>query len=115
MPSTRWVPSSSNSRRGSPSCRRELTSRTLGIPGRADRDYREAAMTGRLRFYDIPTAWGVVVGDDGHLYMLQGQPTSGAPLRVGERVRFEPSTGPGVVIAMLRWSGVERRSPASDH
>ena len=52
-------------------------------------------MTGRLRFYDLPTAWGVVVGDDGQLYMMHGQPTSGAPLRVGERVRFEPALGPG--------------------
>jgi cold shock CspA family protein len=61
-------------------------------------------MTGRLRFYDGPTAWGVVVGDDGQLYMVHGQPASGAPLRVGERVRFEPSTGPGG----LRATGVQR-------
>jgi cold shock CspA family protein len=61
-------------------------------------------MTGRLRFYDPPTAWGVVLGDDGQLYMLQGQPMPGAPLRVGERVRFEPATGPGG----LRATGVQR-------
>jgi hypothetical protein len=72
-----------------------VTSRTLDIPRRGDVDYREPAMTGRLRFYDVPTAWGVVVGDDGHLYMMQGQPTSGVPVRVGERVRFEPVTGRG--------------------
>ena len=65
-------------------------------------------MTGRLRFYDAPTAWGLVVGDDGHLYMIHGQPASGAPLRVGERVRFEPSTGPGG----LRATGVHRLTTA---
>jgi len=52
-------------------------------------------MTGRLRFYDLPTAWGVVLGDDGQLYMIVGQPTSGVPFRLGERIRFEPVPGPG--------------------
>jgi len=52
-------------------------------------------MTGRLRFYDPPTAWGVVLGDDGQLYMIVGQPTSGVPFRLGERIRFEPAPGPG--------------------
>jgi cold shock CspA family protein len=65
------------------------------------------AMTGRLRFYDHATAWGVIVADEGGLYMLYGQPVTGAPLREGERVRFEPATGPGG----LRAAGVQRLSP----
>jgi cold shock CspA family protein len=65
-------------------------------------------MTGRLRFYDSPTAWGVVLGDDGQLYMIQGQPASGMPLRLGERVRFEPAPGPGGPRA----TGVQRLDAA---
>ena len=61
-------------------------------------------MIGRLRFYDSPTAWGVVLGDDGQLYMIQGQPASGVPLRVGERIRFDPAPGPGG----LRATAVQR-------
>ena len=52
-------------------------------------------MTGRLRFYDHAAAWGVIIADEGGLYMLFGQPAVGVPLREGERVRFEPVAGPG--------------------
>jgi cold shock CspA family protein len=64
-------------------------------------------MTGRLRFYDHATRWGVVVADEGGLYMLYGQPATGPPLREGERVRFEPAAGPGGARAI----GVQRLSP----
>jgi cold shock CspA family protein len=64
-------------------------------------------MTGRLRFYDAATAWGVIVADEGGLYMLYGQPVTGAPLRDGERVRFEAAAGPGGPRAI----GVQRLSP----
>jgi cold shock CspA family protein len=66
----------------------------LDILRACDRHYRELAMTGCVRFYDGATRWGVVVGDDGGLYMIQGQPL-GPPFRDGERIRFEPMQAPG--------------------
>jgi cold shock CspA family protein len=67
-------------------------------------------MTGQLRFYDRPTAWGVIAGDDGQLYMVLGNQVPGAPLREGERVRFEPVSGPGG----LRAAGVRRLGLGAD-
>ncbi len=45
--------------------------------------------TGRIEFYDRPTAWGLIVGDDQELYVVRGRDGRGAPPRVGERVSFE--------------------------
>ena len=61
-------------------------------------------MTGCLRFYDPATRWGVIVADDGGLYMVLGQYVPGAALREGERLRFEAASGPGG----LRATGVQR-------
>lgn len=49
--------------------------------------------TGRIEFYDRPTAWGLIVGDDQDLYVVRGRYGRGAAPRVGERVSFEPHTG----------------------
>jgi len=49
--------------------------------------------TGRIEFYDRPTAWGLIVGDDQDLYVIRGRDGRVAPPRVGERVAFEPQTG----------------------
>jgi cold shock CspA family protein len=65
--------------------------------------------TGRLRFYDGPTAWGLIVGDDGHLYMLHGRDVLGTPLREGERVRFAPVRRAGGLSAIR----VQRVVPVS--
>jgi hypothetical protein len=46
--------------------------------------------TGRVEFYDRPTAWGLIVGDDQDLYVVRGPGGRSAGLRVGERVSFEP-------------------------
>jgi len=46
--------------------------------------------TGRIEFYDRPTAWGLIIGDDHDLYVVRGRDGRGAALRVGERVSFEP-------------------------
>lgn len=46
--------------------------------------------TGRVEFYDRPTAWGLIVGDDQDLYVVRGRDGRGAAPRVGERVAFEP-------------------------
>ncbi len=49
--------------------------------------------TGRIEFYDRPTAWGLIIGDDQDLYVVRGRDGRAAALRVGERVSFEPQTG----------------------
>ena len=49
--------------------------------------------TGRIEFYDRPTAWGLIIGDDLDLYVVRGRDGRGAAPRVGERVSFEPQTG----------------------
>jgi hypothetical protein len=49
--------------------------------------------TGRIEFYDRPTAWGLIVGDDQDLYVIRGRDGRGAAPRVGERVSFEPQAG----------------------
>ena len=49
--------------------------------------------TGRIEFYDRPTAWGLIIGDDQDLYVVRGRDGRGAAPRVGERVSFEPQTG----------------------
>jgi len=50
--------------------------------------------TGRIEFYDRPTAWGLIMGDDQELYVVRGRDGRGTALRVGERVSFEPPTAP---------------------
>jgi cold shock CspA family protein len=49
--------------------------------------------TGRIEFYDRPTAWGLIIGDDQDLYVVRGRDGRGAAPRVGERVSFEPQSG----------------------
>jgi len=49
--------------------------------------------TGRIEFYDRPTAWGLIVGDDLDLYVVRGRDGRGVAPRVGERVSFEPQPG----------------------
>jgi hypothetical protein len=46
--------------------------------------------TGRIEFYDRPTAWGLIIGDDQELYVVRGRDGRGLAPRVGERVSFEP-------------------------
>jgi cold shock CspA family protein len=65
-------------------------------------------MNGLVKFYDEPTGWGLIVGDDGALYMLRGGQLADAAPRVGERVAFEPQTG----VGGLRAAAV-RRLPSS--
>jgi cold shock CspA family protein len=49
--------------------------------------------TGRIEFYDRPTGWGLIIGDDQDLYVVRGRDGRGAAPRVGERVSFEPQSG----------------------
>ncbi|OGK79680.1 MAG: hypothetical protein A2X52_04855 [Candidatus Rokubacteria bacterium GWC2_70_16] len=65
-------------------------------------------MTGRIEFYDEPTAWGVILGEDGRVYVVRGSRAPGAAPRVGDTVSFEPrdtTTG-------LRADAVRRAAPA---
>jgi cold shock CspA family protein len=50
---------------------------------------------GQIKFYDESIAWGVIVGDDGTLYVVRGTQLANPPLQVGERVAFEPQSAPG--------------------
>ena len=49
--------------------------------------------TGRIEFYDRPTAWGLIIGDDQDLYVIRGRDGRRMAPRVGERVSFEPQAG----------------------
>ncbi|MBI2525849.1 MAG: hypothetical protein HYV93_07680 [Candidatus Rokubacteria bacterium] len=65
-------------------------------------------MLGRIEFYDEPTAWGVILGEDGRVYVIRGSRAPGAGPRVGDTVTFEPrdtTTG-------LRADAVRRAPPA---
>jgi cold shock CspA family protein len=52
-------------------------------------------MDGQIKFYDESVGWGVIMGVDGRLYSVRGRRLPGPPLRVGERVIFEPEVVPG--------------------
>ncbi|HXJ78939.1 MAG TPA: hypothetical protein VMS64_09685 [Candidatus Methylomirabilis sp.] len=71
-------------------------------------------MVGQLKFYDESTAWGVILGADGGLYALRGARLTGPPLRVGERVVFEPEPAPGgpraTAVRRIRGGGTPDRS-----
>jgi cold shock CspA family protein len=62
------------------------------------------AVTGQVKFYDEATAWGLILGSDGCLYVVRGNRLPGPPLRVDEHVLFEPQPAPGGPRA----SGVRR-------
>jgi len=64
-------------------------------------------ITGQVEFYDEATAWGLIRGDDGHLYDLRGGHISGARPSVGDKVVFEPQAAPGGPRA----TGVRRVPP----
>jgi cold shock CspA family protein len=52
-------------------------------------------LDGQIKFYDEATAWGVILGADGRLYGVRSPRRLNPPLRVGERVVFEPRPAPG--------------------
>jgi len=66
-------------------------------------------MMGQVKFYDEPTAWGLILGSDGALYGVLRVRLPGPPLQVGDRVQFEPHTAPGG----LRAREVRRLAAAS--
>jgi hypothetical protein len=72
------------------------------FPPLAARRYVSAAMriTGSMTFYDEPTAWGVILGDDGRLYVVRGSHIVAPPPRAGDKVAFEPRKTSGGLHAV---------------
>ena len=63
-------------------------------------------MTGYMTFYDEPSAWGLIMGDDERIYVVRGNHVLGAAPRVGEKVRFEPDEqGRGLRAVAVRRAG----------
>jgi cold shock CspA family protein len=79
----------------------------MDIP-RTRRSGHARAVDGQIKFYDEFTAWGIILGDDGGLYVVRGTLLSGSPLQVGDRVVFEPRPAPGGPRA----AGVQRVASA---
>ena len=52
-------------------------------------------INGQIEFYDEDSGWGLIRGDDGHLYDLRAAQLSGPAPRVGDKVLFEPQPAPG--------------------
>jgi cold shock CspA family protein len=48
------------------------------------------AITGNMTFYDEPSAWGVILGDDGRIYIVRGGHMVAPSPRAGDKVAFEP-------------------------
>ncbi len=61
-------------------------------------------INGQIEFYDEESEWGLIRGDDGHLYELRSAQLP-AP-RVGDKVLFEPQSASGgpraVAVRRLR-------------
>jgi hypothetical protein len=69
-------------------------------------------MQGRIEFYDEPTAWGVILGEDGRVYVLRGSRAPGAAPRVGDAVTFEPlATSTGLRAGTVRRAAAPRPGP----
>ena len=63
-------------------------------------------INGQIEFYDEESEWGLIRGDDGHLYELRSAQLP-AP-RVGDKVLFEPQHAAGAPRAVA----VRRLRPA---
>ena len=66
-------------------------------------------ISGQVEFYDEPSGWGLIRGDDGRLYDLRASQLAGPLPRVGDRVLFEPQAASGGPRA----TGVRRIKPAA--
>jgi hypothetical protein len=52
-------------------------------------------INGQIEFYDEDSEWGLILGDDGHLYELRSAQLAGPVPRVGDKVLFEPHSAAG--------------------
>jgi cold shock CspA family protein len=56
----------------------------------SNKPYEDPTITGHLKFYDAPSAWGLILGEDDRLYVVRGdQLIEPLPL-TGQKVAFEP-------------------------
>jgi cold shock CspA family protein len=65
-------------------------------------------INGQIEFYDEESEWGLIRGDDGHLYELRSAQFAGPAPRVGDKVLFEPQSASGGPRAVA----VRRLKPA---
>jgi cold shock CspA family protein len=65
-------------------------------------------INGQIEFYDEESEWGLIRGDDGHLYELRSAQFAGPAPRVGDKVLFEPQHAAGAPRA----TAVRRLKPA---
>ena len=65
-------------------------------------------INGQIEFYDEDSEWGLIRGDDGHLYELRSVQLPGSAPRVGDKVLFEPQHAAGAPRAVA----VRRLRPA---
>ena len=65
-------------------------------------------INGQIEFYDEESGWGLIRGDDEHLYELRGAQLAGPAPRVGDKVLFEPQPASGGPRAVA----VRRLKPA---
>jgi cold shock CspA family protein len=66
-------------------------------------------MTGQVTFLDEPTGWGLILGDDGRVYVLRRRDTQAPVLRPGDPVAFEPLATRRGMLAVA----VQRRPAAA--
>lgn len=63
-------------------------------------------INGQIEFYDEDSEWGLIRGEDGHLYDLRSAQLAGPAPRVGDKVLFEPQRASGgpraVAVRRLR-------------
>jgi cold shock CspA family protein len=54
------------------------------------RPYEDPTITGYLKFFDGPSAWGLILGEDGGLYVVRGDQLLEPTPQTGQKVAFEP-------------------------
>jgi cold shock CspA family protein len=52
-------------------------------------------INGQIEFYDEDSRWGLIRGEDGHLYDVRAAQLAGGAPRVGDKVLFASQTVPG--------------------
>src|SRR5207253_2637676 len=70
---------------------------TFALSGHTPRHAR--AVDGQIKFYDESTAWGIILGDDGGLYVVRGTLRSAPPCRSASaswaKTSWSSATGAG--------------------
>jgi cold shock CspA family protein len=65
--------------------------------------YEDLTITGYLKFYDDRSAWGLILGEDGAVYVVRGDQLLEPAALTGQKVAFEPQkTRTGLRAASVR-------------